>query len=50
MEIFSFQYQVRVVELDEGKGQFVMKAEVEHPYPATKIMWIPDAVRDGDRT
>lgn len=34
--------KIRVVALDEEKQELVMHSQVEHPYPATKIMWLPD--------
>ncbi len=36
--------QVETVQLDETTGRFYRnpKLSVEHPYPATKIMFIPD--------
>ena len=41
--------QVQVVQLaDTPKGQeFVKCAEFDHPYPPTKLMWLPDPVRSG---
>jgi hypothetical protein len=45
----SSEIQIRIVELEEGKegkpASIVMKAEVDHPYPATKVLWMPDTVR-----
>ena len=34
--------QVEIVQLDEDTGEFVSKGSFNHPYPTTKIMWIPD--------
>ena len=34
--------QVQIIQLDEDRGEFVLKATFDHPYPTTKIMWIPD--------
>jgi hypothetical protein len=34
--------QVEVVQLNEDTGKFVSRGRVDHPYPTTKIMWIPD--------
>ena len=36
--------QVQIIQLDEDRGEFVLKATFDHPYPTTKIMWIPDQV------
>lgn len=33
---------VRIVQLDEESHQFVDCGGFEHPYPTTKIMWMPD--------
>ena len=33
---------MRVIQLDEETHQFVDIGGFEHPYPTTKIMWIPD--------
>ena len=30
--------------LDEETSEFTSKSLFDHPYPTTKIMWIPDAV------
>ena len=51
--IFLFMYfqlfclhilQVQIVQLDEETSDFACKATFEHPYPTTKIVWIPDTV------
>jgi len=34
---------VRIVQLDQDKHDFVVTGEFEHPYPTTKIQWVPDA-------
>ncbi len=39
--------QVQVIQLDEDRGEFVLKASFDHPYPTTKMMWIPDQVPLG---
>ena len=36
--------QVQIIQLDEDRGEFVLRATFDHPYPTTKIMWIPDQV------
>lgn len=33
---------VGIIQLDEEAGEFKKKGEFKHPYPATKVMWIPD--------
>lgn len=35
--------QVQIVSLDEESSEFVARSTFEHPYPTTKLMWIPDA-------
>ena len=29
--------------LDEDTSEFTAKSTFDHPYPTTKIMWIPDS-------
>ena len=36
--------KVQILQLDEQKGQFKESAVFDHPYPTTKIMWMPDKV------
>jgi len=40
--IDSHTNKVRVTQLNDKTGVFEQKAEFDHPYPTTKIMWIPD--------
>lgn len=40
--IEEYTNKVRVVELNQEKGGFEHVAQVDHPYPTTKIMWLPD--------
>lgn len=43
--ISSFlHWQVQIVSLDEDTSEFTGKSTFDHPYPTTKIMWIPDTV------
>lgn len=46
LAIGSFQEDqsnaVEIIQLDESRGELVKTASFEHPYPPTKIMWIPD--------
>ncbi|CDW52031.1 DDB1 and CUL4 associated factor 7 [Trichuris trichiura] len=34
--------RVQIIQLDEEAGEFINTAQFDHPYPATKLMWIPD--------
>ena len=34
--------QVQVIQLEEESGEFILRSSFDHPYPTTKIMWIPD--------
>lgn len=45
--IEDYTNKIQIIDLDEERGEFVLKATFDHPYPATKIMWIPDQVRRG---
>jgi WD repeat-containing protein 68 len=38
----EYNNKVQVIQLDEDAGEFAVKATFDHPYPTTKIMWIPD--------
>lgn len=41
----SFEYgflQVQLVGLDEESSEFICRNTFDHPYPTTKLMWIPD--------
>jgi DDB1- and CUL4-associated factor 7 len=31
----------QIVELDDDKGDFVVKGSFDHPYPTTNIIWAP---------
>lgn len=37
-------FQVQIIYLDEETAEFVVRATFDHPYPTTKIIWIPDSV------
>ncbi|CAH1239068.1 DCAF7 [Branchiostoma lanceolatum] len=39
----EYNNKVQVVSLDEDTSDFVVRSTFDHPYPTTKIMWIPDA-------
>ena len=43
--IEDYRNKVQIIQLDEERGEFVLMAAFEHPYPPTKIMWVPDKVR-----
>merc|ERR1719310_1875444 len=38
----EYSNSVRVIQLDEETHKFVDIGGFEHPYPTTKIMWMPD--------
>ena len=40
----EYNNTVEVIKLDDATGTFRKTASFAHPYPATKIMWIPDRV------
>ena len=42
--IEEYNNKVQVIQLDEETGDFGKLCEIDHPYPSTKIMWIPDSV------
>jgi WD repeat-containing protein 68 len=42
--IEEYRNKVMIVQLDEAKGSFKESAVFDHPYPTTKIMWVPDKV------
>ena len=37
-------FQISIVQLREEQGDFLHIGTFEHPYPATKVLWIPDPV------
>ena len=39
----EYNNKVQVVSLDEDTSEFTAKSTFDHPYPTTKIMWIPDS-------
>ncbi|KFW04821.1 DDB1- and CUL4-associated factor 7, partial [Fulmarus glacialis] len=44
-KMLSFKYgflQVQLVGLDEESSEFICRNTFDHPYPTTKLMWIPD--------
>lgn len=40
----EYNNKVQIVQLDEDTSEFVVRSTFDHPYPTTKIMWIPDSV------
>eukprot|EP01100_Stratorugosa_tubuloviscum_P009618 TRINITY_DN402_c0_g2_i1.p1 TRINITY_DN402_c0_g2~~TRINITY_DN402_c0_g2_i1.p1 ORF type:complete len:331 (-),score=131.87 TRINITY_DN402_c0_g2_i1:80-1072(-) len=34
--------EVQIIQLNEETGEFVVRGNFDHPYPTTKIAWIPD--------
>jgi WD repeat-containing protein 68 len=40
----EYNNKVQIVSLDEEKSEFVARSTFDHPYPTTKVMWIPDTV------
>jgi WD repeat-containing protein 68 len=42
--MFLFHLKVQIVALDEETSEFTARSTFDHPYPTTKIMWIPDTV------
>ena len=42
--LISESYIWQIVQLSETSGEFRQTAIFDHPYPTTKIMWIPDKV------
>ncbi|KAK3866613.1 hypothetical protein Pcinc_027869 [Petrolisthes cinctipes] len=39
----EYNNKVQIVQLDEDTSEFVVRSTFDHPYPTTKIMWIPDS-------
>ena len=39
----EYNNKVQIVSLDEETAEFSAKSTFDHPYPTTKIMWIPDS-------
>jgi len=38
----DYNNKVEIIQLNEQTNKFDVKASFDHPYPTTKIMWIPD--------
>lgn len=43
LSVMLLSFQVSIVQLDEAAGELVLRNTFDHPYPATKLMWIPDS-------
>lgn len=41
--IEEYNNKVQIISLDEETSEFTAKSTFDHPYPTTKIMWIPDS-------
>ncbi|KAK6753550.1 hypothetical protein RB195_012878 [Necator americanus] len=41
--IEEYSNKVSIVQLDDVAGELVLRNTFDHPYPATKLMWIPDS-------
>ncbi|KAL6048148.1 DDB1- and CUL4-associated factor 7, variant 2 [Balamuthia mandrillaris] len=39
----DYTNKVQIVQLNEETGEFTPRGEFQHPYPTTKIMWVPDS-------
>ena len=40
----EYNNKVQIISLDEDSAEFSAKSTFDHPYPTTKLMWIPDGV------
>lgn len=43
----EYQNKVQIVQLDDDRNELVKRSEFDHPYPASKIMWLPDRRTDA---
>ena len=43
IRLLNFLLMLKLVSLDEDTSEFTAKSTFDHPYPTTKIMWIPDS-------
>lgn len=41
--IEEYSNKISIVQLDETIGELQLRNTFDHPYPATKLMWIPDS-------
>jgi WD repeat-containing protein 68 len=45
----EYSNKLQIIQLDDEKGEFVVRSTMDHPYPATRIQWAPEplcATRD----
>lgn len=40
--IEEYNNKVMLLQLDDERGEFINRGQFDHPYPVTKVMWIPD--------
>eukprot|EP01116_Phalansterium_solitarium_P013527 TRINITY_DN30911_c0_g1_i1.p1 TRINITY_DN30911_c0_g1~~TRINITY_DN30911_c0_g1_i1.p1 ORF type:complete len:328 (-),score=98.65 TRINITY_DN30911_c0_g1_i1:34-1017(-) len=45
--IENYTNKIDIIQLNEEKQEFVVRASVDHPYPATKIAWRPEKAGAG---
>ena len=38
----EYSNKLQIIQLDEDKGDFVVRSVMDHPYPATRIQWAPE--------
>ena len=38
----EYSNKLQIIQLDEDKGEFVLKAQMDHPYPTTRVQWAPE--------
>lgn len=38
----EYTNKIQIIQLDDEKNEFVLKGSIDHPYPATKILWAPE--------
>ncbi|KAF3853578.1 hypothetical protein F7725_014266 [Dissostichus mawsoni] len=41
--VYAMNWSVQIVGLEEENSEFVCRNTFDHPYPTTKVMWIPDS-------
>lgn len=46
--IEQYKNKVQIIQYDEASDEFVQKGQFDHPYPTTKLQWIPDAKSSHD--
>ena len=40
--IEEYSNKLQIIQLDDEKGEFVVRSTMDHPYPATRIQWAPE--------